>query len=154
MPRAYLAAMRLLSFCRTIRATLWLPPDDRARGKGDTCPRRADDGGRSATPRPISRAPRPKRAALRRRGAFARPRPLRPQGLVAWQYEPARLLSLARVRNLGLQRPDNDVVRKTSRKGAYGIRTRAAAVRGRCPRPLDECAGDAQFSEQPARQFR
>ncbi len=24
--------------------------------------------------------------------------------------------------------------------GAYGIRTRAAAVRGRCPRPLDECA--------------
>jgi integrase len=25
-------------------------------------------------------------------------------------------------------------------KGAYGIRTRAAAVRGRCPRPLDECA--------------
>src|SRR6266511_2633928 len=28
-----------------------------------------------------------------------------------------------------------------ARKGAYGIRTRAAAVRGRCPRPLDECAG-------------
>ena len=27
-----------------------------------------------------------------------------------------------------------------ARKGAYGIRTRAAAVRGRCPRPLDECA--------------
>src|SRR4029078_10361486 len=27
-----------------------------------------------------------------------------------------------------------------TRKGAYGIRTRAAAVRGRCPRPLDECA--------------
>src|SRR5437762_13310080 len=26
-------------------------------------------------------------------------------------------------------------------RGAYGIRTRAAAVRGRCPRPLDECAG-------------
>src|SRR5438105_13947794 len=26
------------------------------------------------------------------------------------------------------------------RRGAYGIRTRAAAVRGRCPRPLDECA--------------
>ena len=26
------------------------------------------------------------------------------------------------------------------RGGAYGIRTRAAAVRGRCPRPLDECA--------------
>jgi hypothetical protein len=25
-------------------------------------------------------------------------------------------------------------------EGAYGIRTRAAAVRGRCPRPLDECA--------------
>jgi hypothetical protein len=30
---------------------------------------------------------------------------------------------------------------KRDRKGAYGIRTRAAAVRGRCPRPLDECAG-------------
>ena len=29
-------------------------------------------------------------------------------------------------------------------KGAYGIRTRAAAVRGRCPRPLDECAPDAR----------
>src|SRR5262249_21225727 len=28
-----------------------------------------------------------------------------------------------------------------ARKGAYGIRTRAAAVRARCPRPLDECAG-------------
>jgi integrase len=28
-----------------------------------------------------------------------------------------------------------------STRGAYGIRTRAAAVRGRCPRPLDECAG-------------
>ena len=28
-----------------------------------------------------------------------------------------------------------------SSEGAYGIRTRAAAVRGRCPRPLDECAG-------------
>src|SRR6184192_2716610 len=28
----------------------------------------------------------------------------------------------------------------TPLKGAYGIRTRAAAVRGRCPRPLDECA--------------
>src|SRR5579884_1012346 len=28
-----------------------------------------------------------------------------------------------------------------TQKGAYGIRTRAAAVRGRCPRPLDECAG-------------
>src|SRR5215210_4182691 len=27
-------------------------------------------------------------------------------------------------------------------RGAYGIRTRAAAVRGRCPRPLDECAPD------------
>src|SRR5436189_6249499 len=31
--------------------------------------------------------------------------------------------------------------RTRMRQGAYGIRTRAAAVRGRCPRPLDECAG-------------
>src|SRR5919201_415068 len=31
-------------------------------------------------------------------------------------------------------------MRGFSRRGAYGIRTRAAAVRGRCPRPLDECA--------------
>ena len=30
---------------------------------------------------------------------------------------------------------------RVGREGAYGIRTRAAAVRGRCPRPLDECAG-------------
>ena len=29
---------------------------------------------------------------------------------------------------------------QTTLRGAYGIRTRAAAVRGRCPRPLDECA--------------
>ena len=29
---------------------------------------------------------------------------------------------------------------QSNREGAYGIRTRAAAVRGRCPRPLDECA--------------
>ena len=29
---------------------------------------------------------------------------------------------------------------RSAKKGAYGIRTRAAAVRGRCPRPLDECA--------------
>jgi hypothetical protein len=31
--------------------------------------------------------------------------------------------------------------------GAYGIRTRATAVRGRRPRPLDECARRAQGSE-------
>src|SRR4051794_36089393 len=31
-------------------------------------------------------------------------------------------------------------------KGAYGIRTRAAAVRGRCPRPLDECAVEPDCS--------
>jgi integrase len=31
-------------------------------------------------------------------------------------------------------------LRTASCRGAYGIRTRAAAVRGRCPRPLDECA--------------
>ena len=29
---------------------------------------------------------------------------------------------------------------------AYGIRTRAAAVRGRCPRPLDECALERRIS--------
>jgi hypothetical protein len=29
---------------------------------------------------------------------------------------------------------------RAARKGPYGIRTRAAAVRGRCPRPLDEWA--------------
>src|SRR5687767_14975910 len=29
---------------------------------------------------------------------------------------------------------------QASREGPYGIRTRAAAVRGRCPRPLDEWA--------------
>jgi hypothetical protein len=34
-----------------------------------------------------------------------------------------------------------------STRGAYGIRTRAAAVRGRCPRPLDECAGRPKLSE-------
>jgi hypothetical protein len=33
-----------------------------------------------------------------------------------------------------------------TQKGAYGIRTRAAAVRGRCPRPLDECAATSHFS--------
>ena len=33
-------------------------------------------------------------------------------------------------------------------KGPYGIRTRAAAVRGRCPRPLDEWAvADAKGTE-------
>jgi hypothetical protein len=31
-------------------------------------------------------------------------------------------------------------VAEVVKRGAYGIRTRAAAVRGRCPRPLDECA--------------
>src|SRR5947208_12141547 len=39
------------------------------------------------------------------------------------------------VRSTKPKRPDF-----VTRKGAYGIRTRAAAVRGRCPRPLDECA--------------
>jgi hypothetical protein len=34
------------------------------------------------------------------------------------------------------------------RKGAYGIRTRATAVRGRRPRPLDECARRGQGSER------
>src|SRR5436853_1576436 len=33
-------------------------------------------------------------------------------------------------------------------RGAYGIRTRAAAVRGRCPRPLDECAGRRKLSDR------
>jgi hypothetical protein len=31
-------------------------------------------------------------------------------------------------------------------RGPYGIRTRAAAVRGRCPRPLDEWAAPGQSS--------
>ena len=34
------------------------------------------------------------------------------------------------------------------RGGAYGIRTRATAVRGRRPRPLDECARRGQGSER------
>ena len=34
----------------------------------------------------------------------------------------------------------SDLVHENGRKGPYGIRTRAAAVRGRCPRPLDEWA--------------
>ena len=34
-----------------------------------------------------------------------------------------------------------------SGEGPYGIRTRAAAVRGRCPRPLDEWAVRRQGSE-------
>src|SRR5206468_12771258 len=41
----------------------------------------------------------------------------------------------------GADLPAGDIER-----GAYGIRTRAAAVRGRCPRPLDECAGEVQCS--------
>ena len=32
--------------------------------------------------------------------------------------------------------------------GAYGIRTRAAAVRGRCPRPLDECAAASSVATE------
>src|SRR5437763_774456 len=39
-----------------------------------------------------------------------------------------------------------------ARGGAYGIRARAAAVRVRCPRPLDECAGG--FSVDGAGQNR
>ena len=41
-------------------------------------------------------------------------------------------------------------------RGAYGIRTRAAAVRGRCPRPLDEWAapGAEQFTGSGARVAR
>jgi hypothetical protein len=35
------------------------------------------------------------------------------------------------------------------RKGPYGIRTRAAAVRGRCPRPLDEWAGSGRVAHRP-----
>lgn len=41
------------------------------------------------------------------------------------------------------------------RRGAYGIRTRAAAVRGRCPRPLDEWAvATAKCSGRLRRGFR
>ena len=36
-------------------------------------------------------------------------------------------------------------------EGAYGIRTRAAAVRGRCPRPLDECAEPPDCSHSACR---
>ena len=50
---------------------------------------------------------------------------------------------------------------QAARKGPYGIRTRAAAVRGRCPRPLDEwavakaecsgrCLGERPRSAPPA----
>jgi hypothetical protein len=50
-------------------------------------------------------------------------------------------------------RPSRSTIRlprnQDAEKGAYGIRTRAAAVRGRCPRPLDECAGG--FSVAAAR---
>jgi hypothetical protein len=37
------------------------------------------------------------------------------------------------------------------RRGAYGIRTRATAVRGRRPRPLDECAVPRQGSRSRSR---
>jgi AcrR family transcriptional regulator len=44
------------------------------------------------------------------------------------------------------------------REGPYGIRTRAAAVRGRCPRPLDEwavataqCSGALGLNPRPTR---
>jgi hypothetical protein len=37
-------------------------------------------------------------------------------------------------------RGENPAYAGVYREGPYGIRTRAAAVRGRCPRPLDEWA--------------
>src|SRR5262249_61588635 len=37
--------------------------------------------------------------------------------------------------------PQTPRLQQERERGAYGIRTRAAPVRGRCPRPLDECAG-------------
>ena len=49
---------------------------DHPRPAGDTRPCRADDGRRPAAPRPISRTPRCKRAACRRRRPHARPRPV------------------------------------------------------------------------------
>jgi hypothetical protein len=55
-----------------------------------------------------------------------------------------RAKAMEQVRDLswGLQVPATSLrVRVATTRGAYGIRTRAAAVRGRCPRPLDECAG-------------
>ena len=39
-----------------------------------------------------------------------------------------------------------------SAEGAYGIRTRVSALRGRCPRPLDECAERASSLASRARQ--
>src|SRR3954469_6153884 len=39
-----------------------------------------------------------------------------------------------------LQRHEDPTARGFHLRGPYGIRTRAAAVRGRCPRPLDEWA--------------
>jgi hypothetical protein len=39
-------------------------------------------------------------------------------------------------------------------RGAYGIRTRATAVRGRRPRPLDECARREQGSEREVKEER
>jgi hypothetical protein len=40
---------------------------------------------------------------------------------------------------------------RSTGKGPYGIRTRAAAVRGRCPRPLDEWAGERRVANGGAR---
>src|SRR5947207_14005394 len=51
--------------------------------------------------------------------------------LLARPRTPPRASSAARRHRLCFAKPP---------RGAYGIRTRAAAVRGRCPRPLDECA--------------
>ena len=38
--------------------------------------------------------------------------------------------------------PEPTSPNRACQKGAYGIRTRVTAVRGRRPRPLDECAVD------------
>ena len=67
---------------------------------------------------------------------------------------PASISSLPRQPERGSllsQERENPAIAGLSHQGAYGIRTRAAAVRGRCPRPLDECARRAQFSGATAR---
>ena len=55
---------------------------------------------------------------------------------------PARL---ARMAQDHFAQPHGFAGFRANSRGAYGIRTRAAAVRGQCPRPLDECARRFRF---------
>jgi hypothetical protein len=126
------------------RSTAWRAPPQEAHG--------ASQGHSSRGPRlqrrdprnePDRRAPAPRISGVARgaQNRLSRARPCTPLGVTNCLQSGANPACLRGLRYFQHVQP----------QGPYGIRTRAAAVRGRCPRPLDEWAvANGECSGRPS----